>query len=347
MIEPDAPETPARAAVAAAMPWHLSVARDALARRTQWPHALLVAGAAGIGKEGLALTFARALLCEQPSPDGFACGRCASCGYVEAGQHPDLHRVEPIEYDEDGVAKRLDFIPIEAIRLLTRFTQLTSHRRVAKVALIVPAERMHPTAANALLKTLEEPPAGTCLMLVAHQPGRLPATVLSRCSRLDLPLPPRDEALRWLAEHGIADPAAVLAQAGGAPLAALRIADPARQAERAVWLTALASPRRLLPAMLAARIDQAPREERKDRLGDALDWLLDWTADLARIAAGGMARRNPDHAAALGALAPKVARVGLSRYHRSLLRQRVLVTHPLAPRLVAAATLVEYRALFD
>jgi DNA polymerase-3 subunit delta' len=162
-----------------------------------------------------------------------------------------------------------------------------------------------------------------------------------------LTVPPRDEALRWLAEQGIANPAVVLAQAGGAPFAAIRVADPALQAERAVWLAALAAPRRLLPSLLAARIDQAPRDQRKDRLADVLDWLVDWSADLARVAAGGPAMRNPEQTAAFDTLAPKVARVGLSRYHRSLLRRRAVAAHPLVPRLVAAATLVEYRALFD
>ncbi len=337
----------ARVPLPALLPWHTTIARDALARRAHWPHALLIAGPVGIGKERLALAFARALLCETPVPGGFACGACASCGYVEAGQHPDLRRVEPIEYDEEGTPKALESIPIGHIRSLTEFTQITSHRRVAKVALIVPAERMNPAAANALLKTLEEPPAGTFLLLVAHQPGRLPATILSRCSRLSLPVPPRDEAVGWLLEQGIADPAAVLAQAGGAPLAAIRVADPGRQAERAVWLAALATPRRLLPSLLAARIDHSPREERKERLADALDWLVDWSADLARVAAGGPAKCNPDQVAALDVLAPKVARIELSRYHRSLLQQRALVAHPLVPRLVAAAALVEYRALFD
>ena len=83
-------------AVPRTLPWLVPLAQDMLARRARWPHALLIAGPQGIGKRDLADAFARALLCETPRADGFACGTCLSCGYVAAGQHPDLRRVEPI-----------------------------------------------------------------------------------------------------------------------------------------------------------------------------------------------------------------------------------------------------------
>ncbi len=212
--------------------------------------------------------------------------------------------------------------------------------------MIVPAEAMNAAAANALLKTLEEPPPGTYLILVAHQPGRVPATLRSRCRRFPAPVPAPAAALQWLAEQGIAAPAAVLAQAGGAPLLARTLADPAWQQERGVFLAALAKPRALSPVALAARVEAGPREERKERLALALDWIGAWTSDLARVAAGGTPSRNPDFADALAALAASVAPVPLFRYHRSLLRQRALVAHPLQPRLVAEAMLIAYRDLF-
>ena len=85
---------------------------------------------------------------------------------------------------------------------------------------------------------------------------------------------------------------------------------------------------------------------REYRLGDALDGLIGWTADLARVAAGGSPARNPDFAPALRRLGPRVARLSLLRYHRALLRQRALLQHPLQPRLVAETLLIDYRALF-
>ena len=328
------------------LPWQRDGARAALGARATWPHALLIDGPRGIGKRTLALNFARALLCETPGTDGLACGTCPGCHYVLAGQHPDLQMVEPFKLDDDGEIELLDTIPVDRIRALIDWVQLTSHRGRAKVAVIVPAESMHPSAANALLKTLEEPPAATYLMLVAHQPGRIPATLRSRCRRLPAPQPDVAAALAWLRAQGVAEPAGVLAQAGGAPLLALAMAGAAWQTERAVWLQALARPQALSPVALAARIEAADKDQRKEMLGLALDWLIAWTADLGRVAAGGAPERNVDFAAAMRGLASTVAPIPLFRYHRSLLRQRALVAHPLSARLVAESVLIGYRALF-
>jgi DNA polymerase-3 subunit delta' len=205
---------------------------------------------------------------------------------------------------------------------------------------------MNPSAANALLKTLEEPPADTYLMLVSHQPARLPATITSRCQRLPVHQPDAGTAATWLASRGVAEAERVLAQAGGAPLLALELADPALQREGETWLAALTRPERLSPVAVGARIDAAAKDERKALLAAALYWLLTWTADLASVAGGGSARFHPQHGDALAALAARVARVALFRYYRTLLGQRALLAHPLQPRLVAEALLIEYRNLF-
>jgi DNA polymerase-3 subunit delta' len=328
------------------LPWQRTAATEALAARESWPHALLISGPRGAGKRTLALNFARSLLCESPRADGLACGACPSCRYVAAGQHPDLQLVEPFTMDDDGDVKQLDAIPVDRIRALIDWAQVTSHRGRAKVAIVVPAESLNVAAANALLKTLEEPPPDTYLLLVSHQPGRVPATLRSRCRRFEAPQADAAVAQQWLTDQGVAAPATVLAQAGGAPLLALAMADPAWQGERAVWLQALAKPKALPVVTLAARLDTGPKEERKQRLALAIDWVGAWTADLARVAAGGCPLRNPDFAAALAVLAPAVAPIPLFRYHRSLSRQRALVAHPLQPRLVAEALLIGYRELF-
>ena len=100
------------------------------------------------------------------------------------------------------------------------------------------------------------------------------------------------------------------------------------------------------PVALAARIDAAPKDQRRERLRQAVDWALAWTADLARAAAGGAPASNVDFAAAFAPLAALVAPVPLFRYHRTLLLQRALVAHPLQPRLVVEAMLIGYRELF-
>jgi len=307
---------------------------------------LLLDGPRGLGKRTLAVNLARGLLCEALGADGLACGTCASCHYIAAGQHPDLQMIEPFVVDEDGEVKVQDPILIDRIRALIDWVQLTSHRGRAKVAVIVPAESMNAAAANALLKTLEEPPPSTYLILVAHQPGRIPATLRSRCRRMAAPRPAAAVAEAWLAQQGVANPGVVLAQAGGAPLTALAMAEPGWQAERTVWMQGFARPESLSPVALASRIEAAPKDQRRERLRQAIDWALSWTADLARAASGGAPARNVDFAAAFGPLAASVAPVPLFRYHRSLLQQRALVAHPLQPRLVAEAMLIGYRELF-
>ena len=274
------------------LPWQAALAAELVSRRQRWPHAMLVTGPAGIGKRVLAEWLARTLVCETPRDDGSPCGACPGCRYAAAGQHPDWRIVEPIEIEDDEV-KAVEWISVDRIRALTRWAELTSHRGGAKVALIVPAERMNPPAANALLKTLEEPPANTFYILVSHQPGRLPATVRSRCQRIVAPRPTRAEGLAWMAAQGCGDPGRALAQADGAPLAAMALADADYQAERSVWMKALAAPSKLAPGALGARVEAGPREARKDRLAAAIDWLAAWCADLARVRAGGTPVQNP------------------------------------------------------
>ena len=327
------------------LPWQAALAAELVSRRRRWPHAMLIAGPAGIGKRVLAEWLARVLLCESPRDDGSPCGTCASCRYAAAGQHPDLRIVEPVDIDDDEV-KPVEWISVDRIRALTRWAELTSHRGGAKAALIVPAERMNAPAANALLKTLEEPAANTYLLLVSHLPGRLPATIASRCQRIAAPRPTPAEGRAWLSARGIRDAERALAQANYAPLAAEALAGADYQTERTVWMKALAAPRKLSAGALGARIDAGARDSRKDRLAAAIDWISGWCADLARVHAGGMPLQNPDSSAELRVLSRLVAPVALFRYHRRLMDQRALLAHPLQPRLVAEALLIDYRALF-
>jgi len=329
------------------LPWQARAAADLLSNRETFPHALLIHGPRGLGKHALALGLAQGLLCETPRTDGLGCGTCPGCHYAIAGAHPDLMRLELLQIDaETGELEAVDQIRIDRVRGVIAALELSSHRQRARVAVIAPAERMNLEAANALLKTLEEPPAGAYLILVTDAPARLPATIVSRCRKLATPRPTADEAKAWLDAQGVADPELALAQAGGAPLAAFAHADPGVREERHAWVEALAEPDRLSVTGLAARIDAAGKDERRARLAWVVDWLIAWTADLARVGAGGTARQNPDAALALSALARRVAPVPLFRYHRSLLRQRALVAHPLVPRLVAEALLIDYRGLF-
>ncbi len=217
----------------------------ALAQR-QLHHALLAAAPAGLGKRALVEALARAALCTARSPDGFACGRCRACTLVAAGSHPDLVRVG-IELRDDG--KPRTEITVDQLRVLGQRLALSSQFGGLQIALIDPADRMNVNAANALLKTLEEPAAHTLLVLVADDASRLPATIRSRCRRIEVPEPSPAEALAWLEAQGLAGPRAheALAASLGNPGQALAwVGEDALAARQGCLddLAALASGRR-------------------------------------------------------------------------------------------------------
>lgn len=207
--------TLAHAATEASLPW-LADACSTLRRARaggRFPAALLIHEQPGCGGEWLALYAARTALCRGAAAP---CGQCEDCRRAAAGVHPDLLRLGPIEDSKQ--------IRVEQVRELCADLALTSHRAGATVAIIAPAEAMSANAANALLKTLEEPRAGATLVLVTAAPSRLPATVRSRCQRLPAPAPSRAACLAWLeAQGGQRDWQAVLDVIGNAPLEALQV----------------------------------------------------------------------------------------------------------------------------
>lgn len=164
------------------------------------PHALLLSGAAGLGKRALADVLVSATLCERRSSDGFACGSCRSCHLIAAGSHPDRVHLS-FELRDDG--KPRTEIVIEQIRTLSQRLSLSSQFGGMQMVIIDPADRMNASAANALLKTLEEPSASTIIVLISDQPSRLPATIRSRCQRVQFNVPERSAALEWLAGQGV------------------------------------------------------------------------------------------------------------------------------------------------
>ena len=215
-------------------------------RADRLPHALLIHEAPGAGGDWLALWAARLALCERPGEA--PCGTCAACRRAAALSHPDLTRVMPLEESRQ--------IRIEQVRDLAAELALTSHAGGYKVGILTPADALNRFSANALLKTLEEPPPQTLLVLVATQPSRLPPTVLSRCQRLAVRAPSRVEAVAWLVEtHGAGDWDAALAVVGEAPFL-LAGADPAALAQLG------ADVQRMLDELAAGRADPLATAER-------------------------------------------------------------------------------------
>jgi DNA polymerase-3 subunit delta' len=162
-------------------------------RHAHLGHAWLIAGHKGVGKLNLALVLAHRLFGTKASPtalgpdDALA---ALAARHEPADHHPDLHWLHPEEDKET--------ISIEQVREVIAAMSLTAHRGNAKVVIIEPAEAMTPAAANALLKTLEEPSGDSYLLLLSHQPGRLPATIRSRCQRIDVEAPPVAVVAEWL-----------------------------------------------------------------------------------------------------------------------------------------------------
>ncbi|MGE0372664.1 MAG: DNA polymerase III subunit delta' [Gammaproteobacteria bacterium] len=257
------------------LPWHrpqwerIRALRDA----GRLPHALLLCGVPGMGKDRFARLLAHALLCNSPAVDGLACGGCRACLLMRAGTHPDLYRCEP---EEDKT-----FINVDQIRAIGHFLELKAHYGGRKIVIIRPAEQMNISAANSLLKMLEEPPSGVHLVLISSRPAALPATVRSRCQRLVLAAPDRGPALDWLARQpgiGEGEVTALLALAQGAPLAAVDLAAQGHLGRRRDMLKELLS---------LARREGDPLQVAENWLKfDAkasLYWLHGWLVDMIRF----------------------------------------------------------------
>ena len=230
------------------------------------PHAILLTGAEGVGKRQLAERIVHALLCESPDEQGAACGACAACGWLQAGTHPDLLVLEP---EEAGKA-----IKVDQVRALSAGLSITSHGGRYKVAIVRPAEAMNINAANSLLKTLEEPTANTLLILASAAPGRLLATVRSRCQQIQAPTPDPAQAIDWLTAQGVTGDAATrsLLLAGGAPLRALSLHESGAESLMAECLEQLrgVSEGRLDPLGVAA---EWQGDDMTLRLGSWRQWL--------------------------------------------------------------------------
>jgi DNA polymerase-3 subunit delta' len=325
------------------LPWHRDALAQVLAIRERMPHALLVHGPGGIGKAEFGRALAAGALCESPR-GGLACQACASCHWFSQGNHPDYREIVPEVAEEEGEAEadtaKADkakslVIKIEQVRAVADFVALSTHRAGFRVLFLHPAESLHPSAANALLKTLEEPPAGTLIVLASDRPARLLATIRSRCRMLALGVPPRDAALAWLREQGVSEPQTALASAGGAPLLARALAAPEEAELRRRVVTELAKPGGADALALSPAVDRESVEQ-------FLYWMQTWVADLARARVAGDIRHHSDQAAAVRSRARAADLDALFALDRELAEARRLAAHPLNTRLLAEHLLMAY-----
>jgi len=203
-------------------PWQTQQWQQLIASKQQnrLPHAILLMGAKGLGKHQFALSFAHALLCEKLEAP---CGECRACYFISAQSHPDLLRVEPLQLG--------GMIKIDQIRELVKVVSETTSQGGMRIVIIHPAHAMNSNAANALLKTLEEPAPNTLIILISEQNLRLSATILSRCQKILFQKPSSELALNWLhtqlltVSKNEVDKKILLNLADGAPLKAKEWAE--------------------------------------------------------------------------------------------------------------------------
>jgi DNA polymerase-3 subunit delta' len=281
--------------------------------------ALLVAPP-GLGVGEFSVGVAAGLLCHGQQPNAAPCGTCPSCKWVEEGQHPDFRWIRPASEQaadddagseaEEGPSSASDEIRIDQIRGLSTFVQTSAHRGGHRVAVIGPVERLNHAAANALLKSLEEPTEGLHYILYGERLQGVPATILSRCRRLNLSAP-----------------------------SAMVASQRAAQAHQLGWLVGLLSEPRLQPMAWAERAATA---------GDSpavIGLLQLWLSDVIRLRMGLPVQHFPESHSALAAHAqasPHQSLATLSDGQALLLQRSRQARHPLNPRLFMETVFDEF-----
>lgn len=328
------------------LPWQLDTAKPWLANRERFAHAWLIHGLAGIGKTQFALAAAAGLLCEQPQ-SGLACGHCAACQWLAGGNHPDFRRIRPdavaaLEGEETESSDAVSTasatkkapskdIRVEQLRSLHHWFNTATHRGGFRVAVLYPAESLNQVSANALLKVLEEPPEHTVFLLVADAPDRLLPTLVSRCRRLPMAVPPRSICADWLQGQGVEAPDLWLDAAGGAPLKALA-ASQSGESACPQWLSQLAS-----ALTGAASPEVGPTADALEKLPVSVwvDTLQRWFVDLMLSAHQTPARYYPGLANATQRVGQGASTQAMAETARWLTQQRALAEHPLNAKLLA------------
>jgi DNA polymerase-3 subunit delta' len=330
------------------------------------PHALLIAGASGLGKRDLAEALAARLLCDAPQSDGHACGHCLPCQWRISGNHPDLHRLSPEAAEEqpstdeaasaeagggESKAKSTQIV-IHQVRAVQEALCVTAHRGGKRAVIVDPAEAMNHFTANALLKLLEEPPDGCTFLLVSSSPRRLLPTIRSRCQQWHVPRPDEDALLRW--QTGQEDDgrvsASLLALCGGMPLATRRLAAQGGEALFERFVSDLESAK-IDPLRLAAQWETWLKKDKAAlaagfNLMTLVEWMQRWVSDLAALRLGGRVRYFPAQAERLAVLSSGASVVSAIGCYNEFINIRRVATHPLNLRLFLEDMLMRYARVF-
>lgn len=319
-------------------PW-IATQRSALL--AQKGHAWLLQGPSGLGQFHLALELVRAWLCESPTAQG-ACGQCTSCHAVDVHTHADLCVLMP-EVDmlargwplpekaqaelDDKKRKPSREIRVDAMRAAVEFSQRTSARGRGKAVLVYPAEQMNHVTANALLKTLEEPPGDVRFVLASEAAHQLLPTIRSRCLGHTMGWPEQAQMLQWLAGQGVAPDAAeaFLRAAGGRPDDALALARSGRHPQ--LWAQL---PKAMQNGDVSALAHASPAQ--------AIDALQKLCHDLLAVCVGAAPRYF-----VLADLPPAPPLGTLTRWSRALSAAARTAEHPFNAGLMLEALVAQAR----
>ncbi len=307
----------------APFPWQLTQWNYLLDRikNNCLPHALLLSGAEGLGKRLFATALAKILLCNQTSVIGQICNICRPCQLLSAGSYPDLYTLEP---EEEGKVIRVD-----QIREFIEQMNQTSHQNNYRIALITPADAMQTAAANALLKTLEEPGPRSIIILISARPGFVPATIRSRCQILNFNPPSQHIAVEWLKAYRQTEQDGLLLTklAENAPLRAIALADSVQLEQRQKFIQGLAS-----ISNQTAHPVQVAEMWLKFPTAEIIKWLSNLVIDLARIKAGLSLTTiiNSDHGDFLQQVARSVKQTQLFEYLEQLYaaQKKINISNP-------------------
>jgi DNA polymerase-3 subunit delta' len=318
--------------------WAVDLLSQHVSRET-YRHAYLFTGPAGIGRRTLALRFAQALNCTQPPAPGEPCGSCRTCTQIEMMQHPDLTVTHAEQVG--GTLK------VDQVRELQHSLSLAPYAARYRVALLLRFEEAHTSAANALLKTLEEPPPQVVLLVTAESAESLPPTIVSRCEVLrlhPLALPIVQAALqtRWGLPE---EEAGLLAHiSGGRPGYALHLhQQPEKMEQRKSWLD---DHHRLLASNRVTRFEYAEKISKdKERLRGALEtWLSLWRDVLLFSSGAAVPMTNEDFRDEIEMLASGGMQTALAAL-AALLHTQDLLEHNVTARLAAEVLLLDLPGL--